>query len=151
MIFFFMHMFGVAPVVPPYHPLLHQQEYLFMMKSRWMFPGDNILKLNTDGSSIGSPVLDTRHPWKSVMDAINMIMREQKCAMVHTRRDGNYCADLLAKLGSAKLGSAQFDEYIMLEEPPILLKPYLLQDTEAASDFQRKNRFSPENINNRQC
>ncbi|GKD44177.1 ribonuclease H protein [Tanacetum coccineum] len=178
-----------------------------------MFPGDNILKLNTDGSSIGSPgpssfgglirdskgkwvcgymgnitrrwctsleaeiwsiyrglclirdkslsnvlietdcqavlmlgleVLDTRHPWKSVMDAINMIMREQKCAMV--LRDGNYCAGLLAKLGSA-----QFDEYIMLEEPPILLKPYLLQDTEAASEFQRNSRFSPENINNRQC
>ncbi|GJQ94547.1 hypothetical protein Tco_0005686 [Tanacetum coccineum] len=55
MVFVFMHMFAMSPMVPPYHPLLHQQEYLFMMKSRWMFPGDNILKLNTDGSSIGSP------------------------------------------------------------------------------------------------
>ncbi|PWA50939.1 ribonuclease h protein [Artemisia annua] len=218
MVFVFMPMFAMAPMVPPYHPhqhLLHQQEYLFMMKSRWMFPGDNILKLNTDGSSIGSPgpssfgglirdskgtwvcgymgnittrwctsleaeiwsvyrglclisdknlsnvlietdcqavlmlgleVLDTRHPWKSVMDAINMIMRDQKCTMVHTRRDGNYCADLLAKLGST-----QFEEYIKLEEPPILLKQYLLQDIEAAFEFQKNNHFFTENINNGQC
>lgn len=72
---------------------------------------------------------DQDHHWlKSVMGAIKKIMIEQRCVMIHTRRDGNHCADQLAKLGRRQL-----EEYVDLEEPPVRLLPYLLGDMDAAA------------------
>lgn len=70
-------------------------------------------------------------PLQSVVEDIGRIMLEQKCTLIHTRRDGNHSADFLAKLGGN-----QSEEYTVLEEPPAILIPYLLRDTEAAYEFE---------------
>nr|GEU77878.1 probable tRNA (guanine(26)-N(2))-dimethyltransferase 2 [Tanacetum cinerariifolium] len=111
----------------PHHMLLQQQENnknlnvrkenKIALKSRWTFPGVNMLKLNTDGSSKGNPgpssfgglirdavmrlgwkEADNDHPLKSIMDDITKMMKEQKFVMLHRRRDGNQCADHMARL-----------------------------------------------------
>nr|GEZ52487.1 ribonuclease H protein [Tanacetum cinerariifolium] len=101
-----------------------------------------MLKLNTDGSTQGNPGpssfgglirdgkgrricgcneawmerRDNDHPLKSIMDDITTMMIEQKCVMLHTRRDGNQCADHMARLGGTLS-----EEYIVFEEPPMTL------------------------------
>ncbi|KAJ9540642.1 hypothetical protein OSB04_027148 [Centaurea solstitialis] len=79
--------------------------------------------------------LRKNHPLKTVVDDIKKLLLEQRCTMVHTKRDGNHSADQLAKLGGKQL-----EESVLLEKPPALLIPYLLQDIEAASEFER-NRY----------
>nr|GEY08460.1 ribonuclease H protein [Tanacetum cinerariifolium] len=142
------------------------EENKIALKSRWTFPGVNMLKLNTDGSSKGNTgpssfgglirdgkgrwicgymgkikgkmctafeaelwsvykglclikknmsnlfiktdcealmrlrwkEADNDHPLKLIMYDITMMMKEQKCVMLHTRRDGNQCADHMARL-----------------------------------------------------
>nr|GEW06904.1 zinc finger, CCHC-type [Tanacetum cinerariifolium] len=132
-----------------YHPhrmlLQHQEnnnnlnvrkENKIALKSRWSFPGVNMLRLNTNGSlkgnripsSLGGLIRDGKgrwicgymgkikgksctafeavmrlgwkeadydHPLKSIMDDITKMMKEQKCVMLHTRRDGNQVDDIL--------------------------------------------------------
>ncbi|KAL4569514.1 hypothetical protein LXL04_025153 [Taraxacum kok-saghyz] len=76
---------------------------------------------------------ESLHPdFKPVVEAMNTIMIQQSCVIIHTRRDGNHCADQLAKLGGA-----QSEEYMDLEEPPVDLIPYLLRDIEAAFKPER--------------
>ncbi|PWA72247.1 ribonuclease h protein [Artemisia annua] len=79
-----------------------------------------------------SQEVDKYHSLKLVLDAIRDMMMEQKCYVSHTRRDGNQCADLLAKLGGT-----QYEEYVVLEQPPVLLVPYLVRDAKAACEFER--------------
>nr|GEW49864.1 tRNA (guanine(26)-N(2))-dimethyltransferase [Tanacetum cinerariifolium] len=129
-----------------YHPhrmlLQHQEnnnnlnvrkENKIALKSRWSFPGVNLLRLNTNGSSKGNPSpsslgglirdglclikenmsnlfietdceavmrlgwkeADYDHPFKSIMDDITKMMKEQKCVRLHTRRDGNQVDDII--------------------------------------------------------
>ncbi|KAK1410229.1 hypothetical protein QVD17_36764 [Tagetes erecta] len=59
---------------------------------------------------------------KVVMDAIDAIMIDRNCTIIHRRREGNQCADLLAKLGGK-----QSEEFTLLEEPPAVLMPYLFE------------------------
>lgn len=66
---------------------------------------------------------DDQYSLKTVMDVIKKLMMERNCTLVHTRREGNQCADLLAKLGGR-----QYEEYAVLEKPPAALISYLLQD-----------------------
>ncbi|KAJ9540640.1 hypothetical protein OSB04_027146 [Centaurea solstitialis] len=78
--------------------------------------------------------LDDDDPVKPVVDAIKRLQLEQRCTLIHTRRDGNHCADQLAKLGGK-----QSEECVLLEKPPEMLIPYLLRDIEAASEFERND------------
>ncbi|XP_076959842.1 uncharacterized protein LOC143636042 [Bidens hawaiensis] len=64
---------------------------------------------------------DDQQSLKTVLDVIKKMMTEQKGTLIHTRRDENQCADLLAKLGGR-----QSEGYMVLERPPALLIPYLL-------------------------
>nr|GEY44318.1 ribonuclease H protein [Tanacetum cinerariifolium] len=83
---------------------------------------------------LGWKEADNDHALKSIMDDITKMMKEQKCVMLHTRRDGNQCADHMARLGGTRC-----KEYIVFEEPPMTLKPYLLRDIEAAYKFEKNN------------
>nr|XP_043611473.1 uncharacterized protein LOC122583101 [Erigeron canadensis] len=79
--------------------------------------------------------LDRDHPLKKVLEDIDTLKVEQKCVLVHTRRDGNQCADVLAHLGGK-----QTDECVFLHEPPSMLLPYLLRDMESAIEFERNRQ-----------
>nr|GEX38944.1 MLO-like protein 8 [Tanacetum cinerariifolium] len=83
---------------------------------------------------LGWKEADNDHPLKSIMDDITKMMIEQKCVMLHARRDGNQCADHMARLGGTRS-----EECIVFEEPPMTLKPYLLRDIEAAYKFEKNN------------
>ncbi|PWA42532.1 ribonuclease h protein [Artemisia annua] len=85
---------------------------------------------------LGLKEVDKGHPFKYVLEAIWTIMKEQKCTMVHTRRDGNHCADRLANLGGR-----QYEEYIVLEKPPALLLPYLIRDTKSATELEQNYQW----------
>nr|GEZ11859.1 basic 7S globulin 2-like [Tanacetum cinerariifolium] len=82
---------------------------------------------------------DNDHPLKSIMADITTMI-EQKCVMLHTRRDGNQCPDHMARLGGTRS-----KEYIIFEEPPMSLKPYLLRDIEAAYKFEKNNHQYKQN------
>ncbi|KAK2983720.1 hypothetical protein RJ640_016624 [Escallonia rubra] len=58
--------------------------------------------------------VDDKHPMKRILDKCREIMASCGCFMVHTVREGNFCADMLAKLGH-RLQS----DYIELRDPPI--------------------------------
>ncbi|XP_076940226.1 uncharacterized protein LOC143609333 [Bidens hawaiensis] len=62
---------------------------------------------------------DDQYSLKIVLDVIKKMMTN----LIHTRRDGNQCADLLAKLGGR-----HSEEYMVMERPPALSIPYLLRD-----------------------
>nr|GEW31234.1 ribonuclease H protein [Tanacetum cinerariifolium] len=62
------------------------------------------LFIETDWEAVmrlGWKEADNDHPLKSIMDDITKMMKEQKCVMLHTRRDGNQCADHMARLASS--------------------------------------------------
>ncbi|PWA50938.1 ribonuclease h protein [Artemisia annua] len=94
------------------------------------------LSIETDCEAVmrlGWKEADKDHPFKSVMDDINKMMKEHKCVILHTIRDGNQCADHMARFGGTLKNNTVF------EEPPMTLKSYLLRDIEAAYEFERNN------------
>nr|GFA68515.1 ribonuclease H protein [Tanacetum cinerariifolium] len=63
------------------------------------------LFIETDCEAItrlGWKEADNDHPLKSIMDDITTMMIDQKCVMLRTRRDGNQCADHMARLGGTR-------------------------------------------------
>ncbi|GJW96385.1 ribonuclease H protein, partial [Tanacetum coccineum] len=94
------------------------------------------VKIETDYLDVINAIQDGIDPLRFEKEAIKTIMRQQKCFLVHTKRDGNQCADVLAKLGKT-----QSKEYIVLENPPELLLPYLSEDTQSALVFKRYGQF----------
>ncbi|KAK3036498.1 hypothetical protein RJ639_030512 [Escallonia herrerae] len=67
--------------------------------------------------------VNDKHPMKRILDECREIMASCGCFMVHTVREGNFCADMLAKLGH-RLQS----DYIELIDPPLEVTPYLSRD-----------------------
>ncbi|KAK2975433.1 hypothetical protein RJ640_007663 [Escallonia rubra] len=67
--------------------------------------------------------VDDKHPMKRIIDECREIMASCGCFMVHTVREGNFCADMLAKLGHWLQS-----DYIELRDPPLEVTPYLSRD-----------------------
>ncbi|KAK3033407.1 hypothetical protein RJ639_032380 [Escallonia herrerae] len=57
--------------------------------------------------------VDDKHPMKRIHDECREIMASCGCFMVHTVREGNICADMLAKLGHW-----QQSDYLEWRDPP---------------------------------
>ncbi|PWA63171.1 ribonuclease h protein [Artemisia annua] len=58
--------------------------------------------------------VDDSHPQSSLIRKRTELLLELKCYMVHTRRIGNRCADVMAKLGGT-----QHEDFLVYKEPPL--------------------------------
>lgn len=66
-----------------------------------------------------------KHRFKALIEHCKVVMNEHHCVVVHTYREGNQCADHLAKLGGVNSR-----EYAVLAEPPACLMPLLMADAQ---------------------
>lgn len=78
--------------------------------------------------------LEQNHPQKDMIEDGRKIMKEFECVIVHTLREGNHCADQIAKLGRR-----QPEEFCFLEDVPDAAIPFLLADA-AGVGFERPAR-----------
>ncbi|KAK1412937.1 hypothetical protein QVD17_34558 [Tagetes erecta] len=68
--------------------------------------------------------VDDSDPLSSLINACRKDMMDLRCYMVHVKREGNRCADLLAKIG----GYLDQGEYIFHRDPPLELISPLIDD-----------------------
>ncbi|PWA36704.1 ribonuclease h protein [Artemisia annua] len=74
--------------------------------------------IETDSSEAFSLItvsgVDDSHLQCSLIRKCTKLLLELKCYMVHTRRIGNRCADVMAKLGGT-----QHEDFLVYKEPPL--------------------------------
>lgn len=75
--------------------------------------------------------LGDTHPQKGMIEHGRVLMKECHAVIVHTLREGNHCADQLAKLGRR-----QREEFSFLAEIPSSVIPFLLADANGVG-FER--------------
>ncbi|KAL7165267.1 hypothetical protein ACSBR2_041037 [Camellia fascicularis] len=63
------------------------------------------------------------HPSKRFPQDARIIFNDYQCTVQHTYRDGNLCADAMAKLGSD-----QPEDILVVNDPPIEIKELLVFD-----------------------
>ena len=86
--------------------------------------------IETDSSEAFSLItvggVDDSHPQSSLIRNCTKHLIELKCYMVHTRRNGNRCADVMAKLEGT-----QHEDFLVFKEPPPTLIWFLFDDVMA--------------------
>ncbi|KAL7222427.1 hypothetical protein ACSBR1_024175 [Camellia fascicularis] len=67
--------------------------------------------------------LDAKCPFKGLVEDARIIMRGCECTMQHVYKEGNLCADALAKFGID-----QPEEILVVNEPPAVIREFLIAD-----------------------
>ncbi|KAL7163780.1 hypothetical protein ACSBR2_039828 [Camellia fascicularis] len=64
-----------------------------------------------------------KFPFKGLLEDAKIIFRGCECTIQHVFKEGNLCVD-----GLAKLGAAQPEEILMVNEPPSEIRSYVVAD-----------------------
>ncbi|KAL7227067.1 hypothetical protein ACSBR1_022019 [Camellia fascicularis] len=62
-----------------------------------------------------------KFPFKGMLENAKIIFRGYECTIQHVFKEGNLCADALAKLGAVQL-----EEIVVVNEPPVEIRSYLV-------------------------
>ncbi|KAL7583035.1 hypothetical protein Lser_V15G42598 [Lactuca serriola] len=71
--------------------------------------------------------VDDSHPQSLLINDCRRDLQELGCYMVHVKRDGNHCADQMAKIGGR-----QDREFVVIDHPPPMLIQFLEADVTRA-------------------
>ncbi|XP_028083701.1 uncharacterized protein LOC114284948 [Camellia sinensis] len=86
--------------------------------------GINNVLIETDAAQVVQLMEDpiaSNCPFKNLVEDANILLNGCECTIQHIWKQGNLCADALAKLGAN-----QPEEMLVVNEPPAELRSYLL-------------------------